>query len=487
MHRVDFSTNVPVLELYNPRDRQRVAPGFTWSYLVRTAANIASVVEAVHACGYVIGDLNESNFLVSDQALVTLVDCDSIQVPKPDRAGFFRCTVGKPEFTPPELQGMDFSQTDRDSTHDNFALGVMIFQLLMEGVHPYAGVWHGAGEPPPLEDRIRAGDSPYAGSTRTTPMPAAVSFEILPVSLRSLILRCFGDGQHNPSSRPAAREWGEALGILDRNLNTCSVNERHVFSNHLPGCPWCERSLLLQGFDSFPQTIQQQPADTTAFTVLKAIEAERPTVKAIVRHVLSLSKDAQDDLERLLESTSLTAIIEATTSVAKRLELLKALEHLVSDYKATLRERSELHRILAENTWVFGEQFHRTVDDESLNVVLERHLSFLGRHSLGSTEVRREDGTRGIVDLMLSRRVAFPRAEEREHLVIELKRPNQKIDHNVLNQIESYATAVARDDRFREGTVRWTFVAISNELSESVKEKASQRDRPPGCVFISGV
>jgi len=30
MHRVDFSTNVPVLQLYNPQDRQQVAPGFNW-------------------------------------------------------------------------------------------------------------------------------------------------------------------------------------------------------------------------------------------------------------------------------------------------------------------------------------------------------------------------------------------------------------------------------------------------------------------------
>ena len=133
MHRVDFSKNVPVLQLYNPQDRQRVAPGFTWGYLVRTASNIASVVEAVHACGYVLGDLNESNFLVSDRALVTLVDCDSMQVPKAV-GGFFRCTVGKSDFTAPELQGCDFSQIDRCPAHDNFALGVMMFHLLMEGV-----------------------------------------------------------------------------------------------------------------------------------------------------------------------------------------------------------------------------------------------------------------------------------------------------------------------------------------------------------------
>ena len=80
-----------------------------------------------------------------------------------------------------------------------------------------------------------------------------------------------------------------------------------------------------------------------------------------------------------------------------------------------------------------------------LTAVLERHLHLLGRAMKTKTEVLREDGKHGIVDLMLSRRVPLPRAEEREHLVVELKRPNQKVTDKVLNQIEAYATAVAND------------------------------------------
>lgn len=222
------------------------------------------------------------------------------------------------------------------------------------------------------------------------------------------------------------------------------------------------------------------------FRLLKqTIEADPPAVRRIIQEVLNLPKEKQEDLAKLLERTTLRAIIEAAKVVADRLELLKALELLITEHKDTLRERRELHRILAENTWVFGEQFNLTVDDESLTSVLERHLHLLGRAMKTKTEVLREDGKRGIVDLMLSRRVPLPRAEEREHLVVELKRPNQKVTDKVLNQIESYATAVAKDERFRESSVRWTFLAISTDLSDGVREKASQRDRPPGCVFIA--
>jgi alkylation response protein AidB-like acyl-CoA dehydrogenase len=48
---------------------------------------------------YVVGDLNESNVWVMPTAMITLIDCDSMQVPDRDLPGrVFRNAVGKPEF-----------------------------------------------------------------------------------------------------------------------------------------------------------------------------------------------------------------------------------------------------------------------------------------------------------------------------------------------------------------------------------------------------
>jgi hypothetical protein len=61
-------------------------------------------------------------------------------------------------------------------------------------------------------------------------------------------------------------------------------------------------------------------------------------------------------------------------------------------------------------------------------------------------------------------------------------RPTQIVDAKVLQQIEDYAFAVARDERFRDTDTRWRFVAISNDISENVRRKASQRNKPVGLV-----
>ncbi len=260
MPRVDTSTHVPALKIYNPKDRQGVSLNITWKYIIRTAGNIASAVEAIHLQHHVIGDFNESNILVANNALVTLVDCDSMQVHDPLKGVIYRCLVGKPDFTPPELQGYEFAKVDRCAAHDNFGLAVIIFLLLMEGTHPFNGVWRHKGDPPVLEERIGHGISPYAGDEDVSFTPSAPPFEILPPHIVALITRCFKEGHRNPSLRPPPAEWKTALAELEENLAQCPDSVRHLYSNHLPVCPWCERKVILGGIDPYPIHPQQLPS-----------------------------------------------------------------------------------------------------------------------------------------------------------------------------------------------------------------------------------
>jgi WD40 repeat protein len=244
---------LPLSEVYNPRARRRQLPLFNYRYLVRTARNLCAAVQAVHQAGYVIGDLNESNVLVSDQALVTLVDADSFQVRDPETGVVYRSLVGKPEYTPPELQGYSFAKVDRSPEHDAFALAVLIFRLLMEGFHPFDGVYRGSGEPPEVSVRIRQGYFPYArGRTGIEPSPLAPPFEMLHPDLQALFVRCFEEGHRNRSVRPRVEDWLEALEGAEDALQQCGRNEQHYYWGHLAGCPWCARQQALGGRDPFP-------------------------------------------------------------------------------------------------------------------------------------------------------------------------------------------------------------------------------------------
>jgi DNA-binding helix-hairpin-helix protein with protein kinase domain len=190
-----------VIDFFNPKTRREQCPLFNYFYLHRTARNLAIAVRAIHERGYVIGDINESNVLVSDRALVTLVDTDSFQVWDMGKGRMYRCRVGKPEFTPPELQGRCFADLDRETYHDLFGMGVILFQLLMEGTHPFAGAYKGPGDPPPYEQRIGAGHFPHSVTAHVpySPGPIAPHFAWLHPMLQHLFGRCFQEGHLDPT------------------------------------------------------------------------------------------------------------------------------------------------------------------------------------------------------------------------------------------------------------------------------------------------
>lgn len=222
------------------------------------------------------------------------------------------------------------------------------------------------------------------------------------------------------------------------------------------------------------------------FNLVKQALKENPeSLRLIFQDVLNLPKEHQDDLADLLQKTSLAAIISSAKLVANRLDFLRGLELLLFDKesKQQLLERDQLHQVLAKETWIFGEEFHLTSNEETLNEVLKKYLSKLGKRSDDDAPVTREDGSTGRIDLMLARSVPQPRAEEHEHLVVELKRPSRLIDAEVLAQVKSYAIAVAQDERFNDTKTRWVFWAISNEMTDEARREARQRGRPEGLVY----
>ena len=222
------------------------------------------------------------------------------------------------------------------------------------------------------------------------------------------------------------------------------------------------------------------------FNLVKQALKENPeSLRLIFQDVLNLPKEHQDDLADLLQKTSLPAIISSAKLVANRLDFLRGLEILLFDMdsKQQLLERDQLHQVLAKETWIFGEGFHLTNNEETLNEVLAKYLDVLRKPLDDDSPVTLEDGSTGRIDLMLARTVPQPRADEREHLVVELKRPRKRICTKVLGQIEDYAITVAKDERFRDTKTKWVFWAISNEMTEEARRKAHQRERPAGLVF----
>ena len=229
---------------YDPQDRIRQFGGaFSWRYLLTAAYNIATVTDDIHCHGHCIADISGRNILIARTAAVAVIDCDSFQIRDSSSGRIFPSAVGTGEYLPPELQGHNFAEERVDRYYgDLFGLAVMVFKLLMGGVHPFQAGGEGVSAFPGIEQKIQNGVFAFASpDPRIHPPSFAPDYRIIPPSLRHLFSRCFVDGIAEPQRRPSAGEWKDSLLSEIMSMKHCRTNANHWFGGHLSACPWCSR------------------------------------------------------------------------------------------------------------------------------------------------------------------------------------------------------------------------------------------------------
>ena len=268
----------PLFELYSPGARKAAFPQANFRFLVVAAANIARAIGMTHASGTVVGDINHSGILVSPKALVTLIDADSFQVAEGSRHHY--CTVGVPEYTPPELQGSHLDGIVRTPNHDGFGLAVAIFLLLFMGRHPYGGKF--AGGDLPLPDAIKGFRFAYSRgrSVAMATPPGVPTLDDFPASIGAAFEAAFGP--EGRQTRPTAKQWISLLEELKDALKVCSKSPLHHYSASARECPWCRMEsrfavpLFLPLLPAFDPSAPLPSTFGDVLTIWRAIEAVQP-------------------------------------------------------------------------------------------------------------------------------------------------------------------------------------------------------------------
>ncbi len=238
-----------MLKLYNISERKQTSLFFNtdWGAMVHTAKNLAIAFNGLHEKGIVIGDVNESNFLIDKNYCVNLIDCDSYQIQHNNKT--YKCRVGKPEFTPPELLKKEncFNEK-RTMNHDCFGLAVLIFLLLVLGKHPYSG----KDAPSELAESIKSGSYCYGQLAFDN---KNMHFYLVSNLLTPKIKELFEKAFDNNTKRPSAKDWENALDELEKSLTHCKNDNKHVYPKNLHECIWCKLKTNSKGkFKPFDNT-----------------------------------------------------------------------------------------------------------------------------------------------------------------------------------------------------------------------------------------
>jgi len=152
-------------------------------------------------------------------------------------------------------------------------------------------------------------------------------------------------------------------------------------------------------------------------------------VEEVFTKVARLSDPNMQKFHHLLEQTELENVIAFSSAVAAKLQFMDFLYELTyGDIASVLLERSQLHKIIERELWVFGENYngspHLWSDKKIGNILEELRNKFFGYTPTEEEEnlIAGVKGLDNITDLFFFNEKVLDN-EDREIMVVELKSP----------------------------------------------------------------
>lgn len=234
-----------------------------YEYRVMAAYNVALMVASLHRYGHYIIDLKPANVSIYKKTMtVAVFDCDGFSI-QGEQARFPAEFVSE-EYIYPE--GMTQGCEDMGEEQDKFALAVIIFKLLNNGIHPFSGVVKKKSDSAlSIQERIEHYHYAYGmwGDDYQAPHPYSIH-TFLPQSTLKLFDRAFVKGQ----KRPTALEWQAELDFLLRNVKSCKKNPNHAYFTN-KGCGLCVAEERLKSNLKTIQEKNTEPKKIRGFEVGK--------------------------------------------------------------------------------------------------------------------------------------------------------------------------------------------------------------------------
>ncbi|GGA97906.1 ATP-binding protein [Puia dinghuensis] len=199
-------------------------------------------------------------------------------------------------------------------------------------------------------------------------------------------------------------------------------------------------------------------------------------VEDIFTKVVRLSDANMEKFHQLLEKTELENVITFASAVAGKLEFLEFLHELIyGDVGEVLRERSQLHKIIESELWLFGEAYNGTQhlwsDKKIGNILKELRDKYLVYEPAAADENLIDvEGLDNITDLFFFNEKVLDN-EDREVMVVELKSPKCAIGKKELQQIDEYAFTVESYPGLPRENIHYKLLLISSKLTPYAKSK----------------
>ncbi|MCQ2377805.1 MAG: hypothetical protein MJ016_01160 [Victivallaceae bacterium] len=201
------------------RDFQRRFPQWDRLTLAQIALDFIRKLNFLAKHGVLVNDFNPQNFLVDDTGKVSFIDCDSFQIS--DAGGCHITKTFFPSHIAPELLKDKSALTQPRGIHQlEFGAAIIVFQVLMCGLHPYnyydPSRQSACGTP---DENLLHGRCPL-GIGAGCRFPSGNWYNLwswLTGDIKGAFIATFRDGHGNPAARTTLEAWEKHL------INLCTV------------------------------------------------------------------------------------------------------------------------------------------------------------------------------------------------------------------------------------------------------------------------
>ncbi|WP_054031236.1 ATP-binding protein [Desulfatitalea tepidiphila] len=194
----------------------------------------------------------------------------------------------------------------------------------------------------------------------------------------------------------------------------------------------------------------------------------------IIQNAISLKGDHLKKFKNLLERADIEDVIVFSEEVAKKIQFLNFLHKIVYDEPAKhIKERKQFHKIIEKHLWLFGEQY-KDIPILCSDTSLKRNLEQLRETHFkwepdpkADNHIEIDPKLKDITDLFFyNERVLDD--DNREVMVVELKRPSCRISQKELNQVQKYRFDIEENGLFSKD-ITYKIILVSSQLNRFAK------------------
>jgi len=224
---------------------------------------------------------------------------------------------------------------------------------------------------------------------------------------------------------------------------------------------------------------------TLLFKLLRRFIEKDEHIADNLSEILNLDSEKALDFKRVCKSSKLPNIITHYKEIQRRQTFLDVLDTLVHDdfYKTHLKERTQLHKIIEKELWLFGDEYDYNfgTSDQRLTTVLKEHLKICDLKNEEIENIKKNiDGKssdldtclKKIPDLYLWKKFDSTNDKKTDNLIIELKAPKVSLGIGIIDQGEKIYTGITKANGLEINEKnKWKYYFVSTKITEDLKKR----------------